>query len=186
MVMAVVTCLYSCRDNSPVGPSTTSQSSGVVDIKGLHSTGDHVLTALLPDTATALITAANGGSITLPQANVGMLNGKLTAASATIYFAPGTVSQDVYITMQLSEPQSTTFAFTFSPSGLVFNGPAVLSFSATNADVKDILEGGPPVFYCADNGQNEPYSSASWNISNGILSLSGGQVPHFSVYAFGR
>ncbi|HLX11950.1 MAG TPA: hypothetical protein VKS81_03975 [Bacteroidota bacterium] len=181
-MLVVAMALNSCDNTPPSAPQTTGTHSNLQNAKGKSNLGDGLASALLPDTITGFISAANGGVIYLPSAVTGMYNGKPTKASASIYFPPGAVYQDVYVTMRLSQPTNTDFYATFSPSPLSFATPAYLTITATNADANDFGSN----FYCVDNGQSEPYNSMNINVEANTVTVSGGAVPHFSIYAFGR
>ena len=103
--------------------------------------------------------------------------------TASLTVPAGALNQTTSITMSFD---TTDCSVHFQPEGLVFNKPASLNFSVSG--LGNIGLGLVGYFYVDNHGVGTPlpYTSLTANLLLGNIMMTGGQVPHFSRYAFAR
>jgi len=192
IVAMMATVLFGCSEQSnPVGPAETS---GVVTTStvALQTVKCASMTCVdAPNTnivtVSQAIVAKVGGSVRL-QGTFVAASGDLVTYDLSIVFAAGALPHDTTISISIDK---TTFqsdgTVTFGPHGIVFNTPGTLTLSANNIDF--VKKNSTVNLYYNDNGvmQLMPSSWGSVTKKSGSTSVvAGANIPHFSMYAFGR
>lgn len=133
----------------------------------------------------ANVTVKNGGDVPVTKWGYSTKFGGYVVITMNLHFEPGTVKEDVNIAINL-DTQNLTADFT--PSGLEFNKPAILSASVSGLLGSSIPQGSDVGLYYINGGQYEKMAgSVSISRWGGLinLTLTDGQIPHFSLYGFG-
>lgn len=201
IVAMMATVLLGCSDQSnPAGPGQISSPGSASTIDGYKKDGVQPVSgdihlADMDDAASTdtnivrvstPIIASVGGTVKL----VGSFpdkHGDAISYDLSIMFPAGALQADTLISISIDK---RTFQIdgtvTFGPHGIVFNTPARLSMKADNIDF--VKKNGTVNFYYLNNGVMELMPSSwgsfvkktDWNL------VAGAQIPHFSMYAFGR
>jgi hypothetical protein len=114
-------------------------------------------------------------------------HGDSVSYDLSVMFPAGALPYDATISISIDK---TTFqedgTVTFGPHGIVFNTPATLTVMADN--ITFVKQNATVNFYYLNNGVMElmPSSWGSFVKKTDLNLVAGAQIPHFSMYAFGR
>lgn len=169
----LVVVFAGCHDATHVGMTDPTSSSSDTRLQSLSKSM----------TISAFISAKDGGSI--------VFNYKFKGVNiaGSLYFPPGSVSQDLTASLAMDNQTIKELNLSFSPSA-VFLQPALLNLNASGLDLSWI----PPsakiglYYYNPDTDLYEQMvvQYVGVNQSQGTLTCKNGQIPHFSRYAFAR
>jgi hypothetical protein len=199
LIAALMTLIFfGCSEQSnPVGPAQSSRFGPASTIAGDKKDGVQPWKTAIQlalsegDTnivsVSQLIMADSGGSVRLCGAFPDK-HGDSVSYDLSITFPAGALPYDATISISIDK---NTFAdnglVTFGPHGLVFNTPGTLLLNATNIDF--VKKNKTVNLYYDNNGVYQPMPDG-WGSVTKILSstsvTAGAQIPHFSMYAFGR
>ncbi|MBM3299082.1 MAG: hypothetical protein FJY85_03910 [Deltaproteobacteria bacterium] len=167
-------------------PSKAPKIAEDQELKFIQLPKDNALRKIV--SATGLITAKKGGSITL-QHRVGFAR-----IWMTLTFPRGAVQEDTYVTMSLDdEVLATTVEVSFGPTGTSFLKPGSLDVLAIGLDLSSLSSSGfhsddvALLWYNPTTGLWEKMEADHIMVSTrvGMLVCNNGKIPHFSRYAFG-
>jgi len=179
LFLLVATWTIGCQGENPVGvvdpPKTNSPE--FIKLAPINRSLSKIVTS------SAFITAKDGGTLTLSYTT------STSSLNLNIDFPPGAVSQDITVSVSLDDTMKT-IRVTFSPSPTYFLKPAQLDVYATGLDFSGLPSNAQLNFYYYNEGtgtwEQMPTKLLSENIQQSWLKCVDGQVPHFSIYAFGR
>jgi len=202
IVAMMATVLFGCSDQSnPAGPGQVSGLASASTIAGSKKDGvqpvvGDIQLAAMDDAASTdtnivrvstPIIASVGGTVRLVGAFPDK-HGNAISYDLSIMFPAGALPADTMISISIDK---STFQIdgtvTFGPHGIVFNIPGTLSLSATNIDF--VKKNKTVNLYYLNNGILELMPDIWWSVTkvksdNSVVA--GAQIPHFSMYAFGR
>ena len=171
--------IIGCQGEGPVGvvEAPKSQTPDFIKLAPVNRSLSKIVTS------SALITVKDGGTLTLEYST------STSSLKLRLDFPPGAVSQDITASVSLDDTMRT-IDITFSPSPTSFLKPALLDVDATGLDFSGLPSNTQIKFYYRnlDTGiwEEMPTKKLDENIPQGWLKCDNGQVPHFSIYAFGR
>jgi hypothetical protein len=194
--------LFGCSDQSnPVGPGQTSSSASTSTIAGSKKDGVQPVSGPIQvsfmDSAASTdtnivrvstpIIASVGGSVRLFGAFPDK-HGDVVSYDLSIMFPAGALPGDTTISISIDKASfQNDGTVTFGPHGIVFKIPGTLSLSATNIDF--VKKNKTVNLYYLNNGALE-LMPEHWGSVTKVKSdnsvVAGAQIPHFSMYAFGR
>jgi hypothetical protein len=200
LIAAIMTfVLLGCSDQStPVGPGQTSNYAPGLTAAGFKKDGIQPVSGLIqlsladvaPDTNIVMvsgqISASIGGTLRLA-GSFPDKQGDSVSYDVSIMFPAGAMPADTTISISINK---TTFqidgTISFGPHGLVFNTPATLTMMANNIDF--VKKHDTVNFYYLNNGSMElmPNSYGAYVKKSAWNLVAGANIPHFSMYAFGR
>ncbi|HLP18473.1 MAG TPA: hypothetical protein VK470_19600 [Bacteroidota bacterium] len=124
------------------------------------------------------VTQADGGDVTISNTYTASDNSTVSI-DMNLHFEPGTVTKDQMISIMLD---SQTLMADFSPSQ-VFAKPAKLTATISGLDLKNIP--GDINLYFIDGMSFEEMGAPVVDKKAGTITLTGADIPHFSLYGFG-
>lgn len=133
-------------------------------------------------TTGGLILYDRGGEIVINESYE--TNNGLVSVYAKLYFPPGTINEDTFITMEVDDE---TGVISFEPS-MQFNNPAQLFVRFSGVDLSGVNPENVDFAYLAEDGnyQSMNYNNLLVKIDKETLQLVQGDVPHFSRFGFTR
>lgn len=138
--------------------------------------------ALLKSSKAVWVTPENGGDVNVTDSYTST-SGKTVSIDMTLHFEPGTVEQATQISITLD---SKMLMAEFSPSGIQFKKPAILSATVSGLDLSNLPNNAKvDLFYINGVSFEKMSGTVVPDPQNGALTLKGGQIPHFSLYGFG-
>jgi hypothetical protein len=152
----------------------------------------HVTLLQLPDHATpvslkktskaVLITPEDGGDVNVTDTYIST-GGKTVSIAMTLHFKPGTVDKATEISITLD---TQMLMAEFSPSGIQFKQPAMLSATVSGLDLSALpTDAKVDLFYINGMSFEKMSGTVTPDPQSGTLVLAGGAIPHFSLYGFG-
>jgi len=118
-----------------------------------------------------------------------MSHAELIYAYASLEIVPGSISEDVTISLELETTElSGGVSFTFHPHGINFSEPAILNIEAQGVDFTGVNPNDVDIFYDnQENGQWEPMQrdDVLIDVDAGSVKVVNARLPHFSRYAIG-
>lgn len=181
---ALLLIFTSCQNESPISGPELSENHSISKAEpnwiGLPQSADGKLAKKFG--TKKHITVAEGGDLLIDESYV-TLEGKTVRAYSSITFAPGTVQNDVEITMEIDDQNGVS---TFLPHQM-FNFPAILNQTFTGLNLNGIDPSTIQLYYLATDGTYEvmEYDQLIVDIENGTITVVNGKIPHFSLYGFG-
>lgn len=183
--IALVAAIFSSCSNSsnPTAqmsfdePKTAAPVSNVTLIQLPESTSPASLKKA--STGQGWITPQDGGDVSVTNSYFSLLGPVSTAM--TLHFEPGTVKTPMMVSITLD---SRTLTFDFAPSGAVFNKPATLSATVSGLLVS-LLPSTITFYYINGSSYTPMPGTVVLDRRAGTLTMTDGQVPHFSLYGFG-
>jgi len=186
LVCLSLTVFFVCSDSTAVSP--VSSTGANVSAQKLNLVSGLTTLLLPPGTGTK---SASTTVVCSPTATTTLnlscsyrgLLGLPVTRNAKFTVPAGALNQTTSITMSFD---SVDVSVHFEPEGLVFNQPASLDYSSTGLGNLGLT---PISFYYIDNagyGTPMPYVNLSILSLLGQINMKGGQIPHFSKYAFAR
>lgn len=132
------------------------------------------------------VSANSGGKLEIKEQFRTKSEFKTATLTATLSIPKNGLSEDRYILMMLDD---SNLQIKFNPHGLQFNVPAKLTYTATGLDLSSVPLGTEIklYYYNAETGLFEEMRSGSitYDIKSGTVTCLDGEIPHFSIYAFG-
>lgn len=124
------------------------------------------------------VTKEKGGNVSISNRYTAWDNSTVSI-DMNLYFEPGTVAKDQWISISLD---ARTLMADFSPSQ-VFAKPAQLSATISGLNLRNIP--GNISLYYIDGMSFEEMGSPVVDKYAGTITLTGADIPHFSLYGFG-
>jgi hypothetical protein len=125
------------------------------------------------------ITNATGGTVHIENTYTAV-NNKSVSIALTLEFEPGTVAKDCDVSITLDTEHLVA---DFSPSQ-TFLKPAKLTATISGLDLSNVPAGKVKLFYI-DGMSFDPMEGEVSSDGVSTLTLTGGKIPHFSLYGFG-
>ena len=173
-----------CTEKSPM----SSQDNQAAETQGLKilKIGDGVTRLNKIVTASQYVTQTNGGELIIDYKGYEHNNGNVNV-KMTLKVFNGTISQDAELMMSLDdEGLLGNVDVTFSPHGITFSSPALLTIEAKSLDLTGVNPHLINIYY--DNPE-----TGEWELMNsygvivktedGYVKIIDAELPHFSRYA---
>jgi hypothetical protein len=138
-------------------------------------------------TSTKTITS-EGGTISVKVAHYDeVTNEKVSSLTLKLKVLKNAVSGPVNITLAI-DPATNAVTANFAPHGTVFAKPAQLDVDASGLDLTGFNNNDLIDLYYYDEGWQDAmaYRRFRMNVNSGTIQATDIQIPHFSIYAFGR
>lgn len=180
-----VSVLAGCSNSS--NPTAQMQDESaitapVTNVSLLQLPGRSAATSLLKKTSAVLVNPGNGGDVNVSDTFITASGGTGTI-DMTLHFEPGTVNNATMVSISL---QGTTLTAEFSPSGAQFSKPAFLSASVTGLDFSLVpADANFGLYYINGSTYEKMIGTVVVDRGAGTLTLTDGQITHFSLYGFG-
>jgi hypothetical protein len=187
-LLGLVIFVPGCQNDSPVSfqdNSTTASGPQYIQLPKNQS-----LAKIVGDTA--VISPEKGGQLAVNLKysyvdSVGV-NRKLDAR-LTLTFPPGAVMDTLLATMSVDDQVlRSAVDLTFGPHGPVFLKPALLDVNINGLDLSALNPKDKVYLWYIDNGTwiRMDAKKVDFDVKKGTLICQDGELPHFSMYAFGR
>lgn len=186
-IALLVGIFSSCSDNSNLtAPSAQNQAVITAPLASVnllalpHRQSATSVEAIVSKSVT--ITPETGGQVAVASSYTAA-NGSVVNISMDLNFAPGTVKETTTISISLD---NETLMADFSPSGSVFLKPAVLNAKISGLDLSSVPGGADVKLFYINKFACEAMNAAiTVDQASGTISMTSGQIPHFSLYGFG-
>jgi hypothetical protein len=118
-----------------------------------------------------------------------MSHADLIYAYASLEIVPGSISEDVTISLELETTElAGGVSFSFHPHGITFSEAAILNIEAQGVDFTGVNPNDVDIFYDnQETGQWEPMQrdDVIIDVNAGTIKVVNARLPHFSRYAIG-
>lgn len=132
------------------------------------------------------VSANSGGELEIREQFQTKSEFKTATLTATLSIPKNGLNEDRYISMRLDDSK---LQIEFSPHGLQFNVPAKLTYTATGLDLSSVPVGAEIKLYYSNKGtglfEEMRSGSITYDRESGTIVCLDGEIPHFSIYAFG-
>ncbi|MGE5315489.1 MAG: hypothetical protein ACM3Q4_12405 [Acidobacteriota bacterium] len=182
-----VTVFSSCSNGSnptaQMGPDEPAMKSPITNVSLVQLPASTAPQSMAKATRVEVwITPEKGGDVPVSNSYTSIF-GTTVTIEMNLHFEPGTVTEPKLITIALD---SRTLTADFSPDGLVFEKPAILSATVSGIPSffipkdKDLR-----LYYINGLSFEEMNGTITANRQDGTITLADGEIPHFSLYGFG-
>ncbi|MDQ7817999.1 MAG: hypothetical protein RDU14_13310 [Melioribacteraceae bacterium] len=181
---SIMLMFISCQNEGPITSpeSPPSQKQSDFEPKWIGLPKNDNIKLLKSFKTSEYITKAKGGNLTIDEEYKS--GRKNVHTYSDIYFAPGCVKKDGFISMSINDETGIT---SFLP-GQTFNFPAILNqtFTGLNLNSKNI--GKIHLYFMNPVGNWEIMECDDLivDVKKGTITIVNGKLPHFSVFGYGE